>query len=148
VSCLGRHWTLVVLVLFGLLLAGCAEKTERTGEATALARQYLAAVAGGSDDRGWSLLHPDARRDMFGGSMERYVNGALASDWTDFDFRIDSVEPDDPGLYFVRLKISPPGFLVQTGDGNLRILANAESGAATMAVRFDTFARGVWPSGG
>jgi hypothetical protein len=136
------------MVLLGLLIAGCAERPERTREATELAEQYLFAVAGGADDRGWSLLHPDARRDMFGGSMERYINSVLASDWTTFKFSVESVVPDDPSLYLVQLRTSPPGFLVQPGDHNLQILANAFDGAATMAIRLDTFARGVWPSGG
>jgi hypothetical protein len=84
VNFLGRKRTLVGLVLLAFLIAGCAERPERTGEATELAEQYLAAVSGAADDRGWSLLHPDARRDMFGGSMERYLSGVLASDWTSF----------------------------------------------------------------
>lgn len=139
---------LVALVLFGFLIAGCAEGPERTGEATELAEQYLAAVAGGADDRGWSLLHPDARRDMFGGSMERYLNGVLASDWKNFQFSVESVVPDDPSLYLIQLRATPPGFLVQPADHNLYILADVHDGVATMSVRLDTFARGVWPYGG
>lgn len=148
-SCRGRRRTLVALVLFGILVAGCAEGTDRTSEATALAERYLAAVAGGSDDRGWSLLHPDARRDMFGDNAEQYVNAVVASDWTGFRFSVESVVPDDPSLYIVELSTNPPGFLVQAWGGNLRIVGNAApDGMSTMAIRFETFATGVWPYGG
>lgn len=144
----GRKRTLVALILFGSLAAGCAERPERTAEATELAEQYLAAVSGAADDRGWSLLHPDARRDMFGGSVERYLNAVLASDWTNFQFSVESVVPDDPSLYLVQVRATPPAFLVQAADHNRYIMANAHDGLATMSIRLDTFARGVWPYGG
>lgn len=147
-SSLGRHRAFVALVLVGLLIVGCSVRPDRTSEATVLAEQYLTAVAGGSEDRGWSLIHPTARRDMFGDSAERYVNAVATSDWTDFGFRIESVVPDDPSLYIVHVRTQPPGFLVQPWGGNLRILTDAEKGMATMAIRFETFGSGVWPSGG
>lgn len=145
---MGGHRALVLLFLFGLLIAGCAAKSDRTDEARLLAERYLAAVAGGTDDRGWSLLHPDARRDMFGDRVERYVDAVRASDWTDFRFRIDSVVPDDPSLYFVRLTTDATRFLVQPWGGNLWILADGQDGTATMAIRVETFVSGVWPAGG
>jgi hypothetical protein len=114
-----------------------------------MAEQYLAAVAGAADDRGWSLLHPDARRDMFDGNGERYINLALASDWSTFEWSVESVVADDPSLFLIRLRTSPPGFLVQPGDGNLRILAPNDNGSAIMAIRLDGLGgSGVWPSGG
>jgi hypothetical protein len=139
---------LVALFFCALLIVGCAIGPDRTAEATGLAEQYLAAVAGGADDRGWSLLHPDARRDMFGDSADRYVNAVAASDWTDVRFTIESVVADDPSLYLIQLRTDPPRFLAQPWGGNLWILGSEPDGSATMAIKFEPFATGVWPGGG
>lgn len=144
----GRRRRLIALVLVGLLIAGCTPRQDRSKEATQLAEQYLAAVAGGADDRGWSLLHPDARRDMFGDSVDRYLNAVAASDWTNFRFTIESVVADDPSLYLIQVRTDPPRFLVQPWGRNLWILGSELDGVATMAVRFEPLASGVWPGGG
>ena len=144
---MGRR-TLVALILLGLLFMGCTRHQDRTEEATALAERYLDAVAGAADDRGWSLLHPDARRDMFDDSEDRYLNAVAASDWTDFRFTIESVVADDPSLYLVQLRTDPPRFLVQPWGGNVWILGPEPDGLSMMAIRFEPLASGVWPGGG
>ncbi len=143
-----RRRRLIVLVLVGLLIAGCTPRRDRSEEARQLAEQYLAAAAGGADDRGWSLLHPDARRDMFGNGADRYLNAVAASDWTDFRFTIESVVADDPSLYLIQVRTDPPRFLVQPWGRNLWILGSGPDGIATMAIRLEPFATGVWPGGG
>lgn len=144
----GRRRTFVAVVMFGLLVLGCAVRIDRTGEATQLAERYLAAVGGGTKDRGWSLLHPDARRDMFGDSVDRYLNAVAASDWTDFRFSVESAVADDPSLYMIEVRTDPPTFLVQPWGRNLWILGAEPGGLAHMSVRFEPFASGVWPGGG
>lgn len=141
-----RRRTWAALVLLGLLVCGCArtETVDRTGEASQIAEQYLAGVAGASEDRGWSLLHPDGR-DVFGGSIERYINAVLASDWTSFEWAIEDVVPDDPSLFMVRVRTDPPAFLVQLADGQ-RVLQSNGNGTANLWIRFSPMGSGVWPN--
>jgi hypothetical protein len=61
---------------------------------------------------------------------------------------IESAVGDDPSLYPVQVRTDPPRFLVQPWGGNLWILGPEPDGIATMAIRFDPFASGVWPGGG
>ena len=120
-----------------------------SSEASELAAQYLTAVAGGSEDRGWSLLHPDARRDMFRDNVAYYLGLVRESDWESFRWAIESVAADDAGLYLVRLRtFDPPAFLVEPAGANLRMISPSGNGTATMAVRVAIGSTGIWPAGG
>jgi len=53
-----------------------------------------------------------------------------------------------PGLYLIQVKADPPAFLTQPADGNLWLLGQTRGGTASMAIRFEAYASGVWPGGG
>ena len=52
----------------------------------ARAEAYLAAVVGGSEDRGWSLLAPGGR-DAYG-SEDQYRQLMTDADWSGFDWEL------------------------------------------------------------
>jgi hypothetical protein len=124
-------------LLLGLLLAvgtvACESGT--TGEAEALVRGYLAQLADGTGDRGWSLLHPMTQQGHFGGDVDNYVRRAEETDWSAFDWQIGHVERDEPGSYEVVVLVDgePPPLITQ--------LATFQSGLSspgpTYYVRFN-----------
>jgi hypothetical protein len=62
---------------------------------------WLEAMSGGSEDRGWGLLDPTAR-DRYEGGRTAYVDHASAVAWDRFTWRIvGSVEDDGIWTVFV-----------------------------------------------
>jgi hypothetical protein len=81
----------VLVVLIGLVWAGYVYLpyvgwSDSHADAEARAKAYLAAVVGGSEDRGWSLLVPDGR-DAFG-SEDEYRQVMADADWSAFDWEL------------------------------------------------------------
>lgn len=99
-------------------------------DARARTEAYLAAVVGGSEDRGWDLLEPSGRNAY--GSEDAYRRLMAEADWSQFmwELRYNGVCDDGVCSYVLRLPNGTtsapdvawsdgpgdPGFLTSTGD--------------------------------
>lgn len=87
-------------------------------EAAAWVDSWLRAAAGDVGDRGWSLLHPATRSNLYQETADRYQADVAGSDWQ-FDWQVGPSRFAD-GEYHVELLVvggadSLPGFLVDRG---------------------------------
>jgi len=85
-----RAWALI-LVAVAVLLVGKVYLpyvgwSNSNADARARAEAYLLAVAGGSEDRGWSLLEASGRNEY--GSEDTYRRLMVAADWSLRNLRI------------------------------------------------------------
>jgi len=121
------------LGLVAVLVAGCIVGTRGdVNTARRLAGEYLRALAGEAEDRGWSLIVPDSRRAY--ANKEQYIELADATEWGEFawEFSGESDYCEDGGVYcVVRLQVEGapqtiPNFLLSApqsrGDDTLRTL--------------------------
>lgn len=136
-----------------LVLLGCDREAGRT-RARLLAEGFLSGVAGGQPDYGWSLLHPDIRRDAFNGDYESFRVLVEAADWSDFRWEVVDVVADDPSLHLLTLRLpggpeSVPEFL-QDHHGWSIIALGSNPPLAVMSVRLGVPVgpSGVWAAGG
>lgn len=153
---------LTTAALVSLLLSGCLltdrlsadpSPTHDEGDAATLVEAFLTAVADeSSPDRGWSLLHPVLRRDMFEGNRAIWLRAASAANWQQFAWSIDEVIADSPGLYLVYLDIrdreATPDVLTAPRN-NLWLLTGIDPRERPhVGVRFDVDGQGIWGVGG
>jgi hypothetical protein len=139
-----------LIVVFG---SGCADEAGRE-RARLFAVEFLSDVSGGRPDYGWSLLHPDIRRDAFNGDYESYSIVVEAAEWSTFRWEVVDVVADDPSLHFVTLRLpagaeSVPAFL-QDHRGWSIIALGSDPTLAVMSVRLGVPVgpSGVWAAGG
>jgi hypothetical protein len=139
---------LTVLVLCAAL-AGCAYGEVRDpshagtpAEAEKIAVDWLAAVSGSQEDRGWSLLHPLTQERIYGRSQEAYLSEVGAIDWSGFEWEI-ARRPIWDGNWL--LTVDLPGetdAVVLLADGHLaQPIKQGESAGAPQAaitVRIDS----------
>jgi hypothetical protein len=86
----------VAVAAIGLLLSACLRTTGTPEDARRIAAEYLAALEGSTDDRGWSLLLPESRRAY--DDREQYLELVEAANWGELDWRVlgtDEVRCDD-----------------------------------------------------
>src|SRR5687767_8681742 len=105
----GMRFLLPALLLLAMLIGAC-ENEGRSDEARQTVAGFLAALAGGSDDFGWSLLNGDARE-----SLDADEYGALALAAVDEELVAASIELlyEDDGFYDFAVtfrKPIPPGY--------------------------------------
>lgn len=142
----------LLALLLGLAVAACQPNSTPTTPApqpAAMVEAYLAAVAGASPDRGWSLLHPDVRATMFDNNLAHYVESAAQAEWLSFSWQVLRARADDPSLHFVELSVeNVPDFLKQPISNEW--LMWVDGGIGTMAVRIPFAGRpgGIWSGGG
>lgn len=130
-------------VVVALLLVGCsyltpsvdqADQGEAVGgppvAAEAIVRAWMRSASEQSGDRGWGLLYPSIRTDLFG-SEERYRMAIEGSDWSSFTYQVAGADLHD-GEYQVRLEIEgvAPAFLSDWGFVQMR-----SEGVGFMVVR-------------
>jgi hypothetical protein len=157
-------WRLALPVWISLAFfaAGCnndafrnrAQEQENGRHAQAMVDAYFRRLTAAAPDYGWSLLHPQARRDAFGDDYAAYEGLARAADWSRFRWSVEDVVADDPALYLVRVRVPggravTPAFLVDHGGPPFRLLLlpskeDAERmpidpDVATVAVRMEGF---------
>lgn len=145
-------WRLRALVaLTAIVLAACIPGSG-PDEARSIAAAYLDAVAGEGVGRGWSLLHPVTRRDMFHDDADAYSVEASSEDWRSLSWSIASVEREDPNLYevvFARDTIVPRFLTQHRGLYRLMDTRGGDQGDLTMFVRIDDHGgTGIWAFGG
>ncbi len=145
---MGRSRALALSFALTLVVGACG-----TGSAGDVVEEYLVAVSIANGDRGWSLLHPEARAEMFGNNQDAYRTAADAHDWSGFAWSVEEVVPDNPTLYIVRLTLprgrqSVPPFLVLPRNNFMLLSFSGEPGRAEMMVRFEPGGMGIWPYGG
>ena len=111
------------------------------------------AAQGDAADRGWSLLHPTTRRDMFLDDGAAYEAAAAANDWEGFSWRVREVEYEDGDLYKVYLELdaaqgAPPSVLTDR-RGNLWLLSLGDEHIPPhIAVRVGQVTSGILAFGG
>lgn len=97
-----------LFVVLTIATTSCAEPTdtpERRADAEAIAHDFLTALTGAADDRGWSMLH-SASRDGWS-AEEEYVAAVERADWTSFQFRvIETLFCDDGVMCSVTVKVA------------------------------------------
>ena len=110
-----RRRGIVWLIAIGAMLCACTtlpphptpELEDRVGgseqDAVALLTAWLAAAGGGADDRGYSLLYPVYREDIFG-SEESYVAAMSSVLPEDLGWEVVGVSLRD-GEYHVAVRI-------------------------------------------
>lgn len=148
---------LVSLLLSGCMLtdgiAGDPSPTPHEEDAATLVEAFLTAAADeDSPDRGWSLLHPVLRRDMFDDNRAIWLQAASAANWQQFAWSIEEVVADSPGLYLVYLDIrdraATPEVLTAPRN-NLWLLSGIDPRERPhLGVRFDLEGHGIWGVGG
>lgn len=136
------------------LVASCVgvqETTQPPPPPDEVVASFLAAASGGEADRGWSLLHPVTRAEMFGNDREAYIASAGNGAWDSFTWEIHDVVPDDPSLYFVYLQLDgsdvPP--ILTDSRNNLFLIGPLDPrNPVHMGVRYDDTGTGIWAKGG
>jgi hypothetical protein len=96
------------LVLVAAIAVGCSLNPSRDPRDTTgidLARDYLTAVRDDPSDRGWSLLHPDTRRDLFADDRSAYLRLVDASDLSGFEWQITDGVWESFDLYFAWVRV-------------------------------------------
>lgn len=105
-----------------------------TEQAEAIAGSWLAAVAGETQDRGWSLLYPSTQEALYASDPSSYTAEAEAISWTDFSWRLQAPTVWD-GNYLVTLVLtgdkSPPALLA---EGHLVQPFDSDDGSARAAI--------------
>ena len=101
----------IVALALALVACGPPDNPGRREQAERLAREFLAAVAGGRADRGWSLIHPDSREDW--GDEDHWVDAAAATDWTGFEVSVLRARYCDDGVF------CPVGLEIPGGDESI-----------------------------
>ncbi len=147
-------WT--VRFLIGLALIAVLGACGGQPPSGLLVDQYLAAVSGGSDDRGWSLLHPTTRSEMYAGDPSSYIRLAETQDWSAFTWKILRVTPDD--LSLIRVDVEFPGgrdsipefLVIPRGNWWLLSIYPDEPGAPVMGLFLVRLpgGTGIWSFGG
>lgn len=84
------RWVGIALIL--VALPGCQNNSE--SDAAAKVERYLYAAAGNAPDRGWSLLLPADREQVYG-DRDAYLAEAEASDWEVFSWEYVDAHCDD-----------------------------------------------------
>jgi hypothetical protein len=125
-----RAWALI-LVAVAVLLVGKVYLpyvgwSNSNADARARADAYLLAVAGGSEDRGWSLLEASGRNEY--GSEDTYRRLMVAADWSDFRWELLYYAACDDGVcqFAVRLphgRDSVPESAWSDGSGDPGVLS-------------------------
>lgn len=143
---------MAAVVLAAVALSACNISTSQGDRAQSIVEAYLRAVAGGSGDRGWLLLHPATRRDIFNDNPNAYIAAVLATDWTSLSWQVATVEAEDPTLYEVVFAPTTevPSFLVEHRQ-NLWLVGTRgpPRNELVMFVRLDEFGgTGIWAIGG
>jgi hypothetical protein len=94
-----------MIAALGLLLSlACNALPAPTGPSSVV-HHWLQAVAGAAADRGWSMLHPELRREMFNDDEHRYLQEAAASDRSGLRYQFIEEYWDDPGFGVARVHI-------------------------------------------
>jgi hypothetical protein len=127
--------------------------TARPDVASEVAAQFLAAAANPAvADRGWSLNHPEIRRDMFNDDRAAWIRAASTTDWDSFEWSIEEVVPDDPFLYFVYLDIADehpaPDVLVKPHNLLTFLTGVDPRERPHLSVRLGPNGEGMWAAGG
>lgn len=142
-----------VLLAIVLAAVSCSLAAERPADE--YVRNFLHAAAGGSADRGWALIHPTARREMFGGDRDAYVRVAAASEWPAEPLESGEALEDDAGLWYVLVESAPPEDQVPavlTDTWNNFHFWGGTGGVPEVKprilVRYDHAGNGIWPFGG
>lgn len=146
----GRALLLVVVGATLLALPSCEAQAGSEKRASSIVAQYLTALSGEDGDRGWELLHPTTRANMFGNDRDTYIRLATAAGPDEFVWSIDHVLRDDDQLYrvFITLPVgSHPPSVLTTPKDHLVLLGVSES-AAEIPVRFGSGGDGIWAIGG
>jgi hypothetical protein len=144
-----------VLIGIALLTGACnrdefrmrGQEAENGRRAQAMVDTYFRAMSEGTSDLGWSLLHPNSRRDAFGDDYGRYEALVRAADWSRFRWSVLDVIADDPTLYLVDVRIPGgraviPEFLVAQDAWRPAVLSVPSDGEViTVPVRME------WPFG-
>lgn len=147
-----RFGTVIALVaLFGAAAAllGCGPAPS----GASAVNEYFEALAGGVDDRGWSMLHPEIRHDVFADDLQAYVSEAAATDWSDFRWRLTFSERHDPLVEVVHVEVLAgdefPAFLRDDRDlGGRHFSLVSEAGTrGTIQVRLGPDGSGIWAYG-
>ena len=129
---------LLVALLTAVLAIGC--QTTQAGDPGAVVRQWLGAAAGDADDRGWSLVHPYIRADIFGGDAASYAAAAAEADWTALRYKIVDASWDDPRSAFVQVQFEDPAtvpsFLTSRQGSFFFADFNPEDGSRPYNARF------------
>jgi hypothetical protein len=114
-------------------------------EARARAEAYLAAVVGGSEDRGWSLLEASGRNEF--GSEEAYRRLMDAADWSQFtwELRYNGVCDDGVCSFVLHLpngRASAPEAAWSHGSGDPGVLVATDRASDLGEAYFGVLQRG------
>lgn len=129
-------WRAPLLILLAVALAGAGYGylpyvgwSDSQADARARAEAYLAAVVGGTEDRGWKLLESAGRGEY--GSEDNYVRLMSEADWADFAWELVNNAVCDDGVcsFILRLpngRNSAPEVAWSDGPGDLGVLISTE----------------------
>jgi hypothetical protein len=129
-----------------VLVAGCLDAGADENRAKQLVDAYFRAVAGGIEDRGWSLIHPRTRQELFRNDASAYVNAVRETDWTGFEWQFEEVREDDPGLFMVTIRFGAsgiPAFLADPTPGPETLGGTLQDGTWMILVRFSADGAGI-----
>jgi len=128
------RWRVPLVILLAVAMVGVGYVylpyvgwSDSNADARARAEAYLAAVVGGSEDHGWSLLEPSGR-DAYG-SEAAYLNLMAAADWSDFSWELRYNGVCDDGVcsfvvYLQNGKGSVPEAAWSDGPGHPGVLSD------------------------
>lgn len=120
------------MIALASALAACTGPSDRPNkqkQAAEWAREFLVAVSGGGEDRGWSLLHPWSQAEW--PDEAAYVAAAESADWSTFEFEVLETLYCDDGVMCQVLVDVPGGF-----DATPEFLRLPEKDGA-VGLRFD-----------
>jgi hypothetical protein len=142
-------WRPPVLILLAIALIGAGYVylpyigwSDSQADARGRAEAYLAAVVGGSKDRGWSLLEGSGRTEY--GSEDAYRRLMTEADWSRFQWELRYNGVCDDGecsfvLYLANEASSAPDVAWSDGPGDPGVLVPTEGatdqGEAFIGVR-------------
>src|SRR5687768_18617435 len=102
-----RQLIRIISVLLLIVLTACTFETEgRSDEAQATLTRYLEGLAGGADDRGWSVLRESTREDY--GTLEDYLELASLGGEGGLPIVGMQVAAEDDGLYKFAVTTTDP----------------------------------------
>lgn len=117
-------------ILSLLLLTACGPRADPARD---VVERWLAAVAGGEADRGWSLIDESVKATSFNGDAGAYAAAMAAADWNAVDWRVDSARMVGNGQTSVTVAAS--GTIPALFDETPLAIARCSGGVPT-GVRF------------
>jgi hypothetical protein len=135
----------VAVVVAGRVYLPYVGWSNSNADARVRAEAYLRAVAGGDEDRGWSLLEPSSRAAY--GSEDAYRRLMVEADWSAFAWEVrDSGVCDDGVCSFVLWlrngRDSAPDVAWSGGPGHPGVLVLSDRGTNRTEAFLDVLQRG------